>query len=267
MVAIIKERGGTIVCLINFQLGAHPNYKLIVAANRDEFYERPTAQAHFWEDEPDILAGRDLRGKGTWLGITKQGRFAALTNIRKPKEDLAGKKSRGVIIKNYLAGRMGPESFLKDLTLEKDLYAGFNLLVGTPDYLYYFNNAEGKIEKVNEGTHGLSNHFLNTPWPKVVQGKQMLKNYVNGHEAIESDVLFEILTHSDETEEGALPHTGVSIELEKKLSPLFIQTPNYGTRSSTVLLVNQKNNVIFEERTYKYGKFNGEEKFSFQIEG
>ena len=113
------------MCLINFQLGAHPNYKLIVAANRDEFYGRPTASAHFWEDEPNLLAGRDLKGMGTWLGITKEGRFAALTNIRDPEENLNEKKSRGEILRNYLAGEMTPELFLEDL---KKIQASFPLL-------------------------------------------------------------------------------------------------------------------------------------------
>src|SRR5690625_3228816 len=121
------------MCLINFQYKAHPNYKLIIAANRDEFYERPTAQAHFWKDYPQVLAGRDLHGMGTWLGITKQGRFAALTNIRDQEEDVSDKKSRGDILKNYLAGTEPAESFVENLKKEKNQYAGFNLLVGSSD--------------------------------------------------------------------------------------------------------------------------------------
>lgn len=255
------------MCLINFQYKAHPNYKLIIAANRDEFYERPTAQAHFWEDHPHILAGRDLRGMGTWLGMTKQGRFAALTNIRDPEEDISDKKSRGDILKNYLAGTETAESFVENLKKEKNQYAGFNLLVGSADQLLYFNNRQGEMEKVEADTHGLSNHFLNTPWPKVEKGKLMMESYVEGREKVDPARLFEILTVADVAADGDLPHTGVGIELEKQLSPLFIKTEKYGTRSSTVLLVDRDDNVTFVERTYQKGEYHGEVKFDFQIEG
>ncbi|HLR52433.1 MAG TPA: NRDE family protein [Candidatus Avamphibacillus sp.] len=253
------------MCLINFQVGAHPNYKLIVAANRDEFYGRPTASAHFWKDEPKLLAGRDLKGMGTWLGVTKEGRFAALTNIRDPEEDMLDKKSRGEILRNYLTGEMRPELFLEDLKKEKDQYAGFNLLVGSPEKLFYFNNRKAQTETIKEGVHGLSNHYLNTPWPKVVKGKDMLKEYTTAHEKLEPEVLFEILANSEEAPDESLPQTGVGIDFERKLSPLFIQTPDYGTRASTVLLVDIKNNVTFIERTYNQGELVGDEKFTFKI--
>lgn len=254
------------MCLINFQYERHPNYKLIIAANRDEFYERPTAQAHFWKDHPQVLAGRDLHGMGTWLGITKQGRFAALTNIRNPEEDVSDKKSRGDILKNYLAGTEPAESFVENLKKEKNQYASFNLLVGNLDQLLYFNSKQGEIEKVEAGTHGLSNHFLNTPWPKVEKGKQMMESYVAGREKVEPEQLFEILTMADIAADGDLPNTGVGVELEKQLSPLFIKMENYGTRSSTVLLVDRDDNVTFVERTYQKGEYHGEAKFTFQIE-
>src|SRR5699024_6165313 len=254
------------MCLINFQLGAHPNYKLIVAANRDEFYGRPTASAHFWEDEPNLLAGRDLKGMGTWLGITKEGRFAALTNIRDPEENLNEKKSRGEILRNYLAGEMTPELFLEDLKKEKDQYAGFNLLVGSPEQLLYFNNRKAQTETIKVGVHGLSNHYLNTPWPKVVKGKKMLGDYAAKNSEIDPEMLFEILANSEEAPDESLPQTGVRMAFERKLSPLFIQTSDYRTRASTVLLIDKENNVTFIERTYKRGKLEGDRKFTFKIE-
>lgn len=254
------------MCLVNFQLKTHHKYKLILAANRDEFYARPTAQAHFWEDKPFILAGRDLLGMGTWLGITKQGRFATLTNIRHPGEQMDGKKSRGEILANYLSSDITPEHFLEQLIDEKDSYPGFNLLLGTPDHLCYFNNQQGYIEKVNQGTHGLSNHFLDTAWPKVVKGNQMLESYVKDRDVINPDRLFDMLAHSEEAALEDLPDTGVAVELEKKLSPLFIKTPDYGTRSSTVLLVDYNDHVHFIERTYKNGRFYGEVDYAFDID-
>lgn len=263
--SIIKRKGEKYMCLINFQFKSHPQYKLIMAANRDEFFERPTEKAHFWQDEPYLLAGRDLKGMGTWLGITKQGRLAAVTNIHHPDEELAGKKSRGDLIKNYLASDVAPEDFLSQLKHEQHEYAGFNLMVGSPDRLVYFNNVEGKIENIHAGTHGLSNHFLNTPWPKVVTGKRLLQDYVQSEETVDPDRLLDILAHSEEAKEEELPRTGAHLELEKKLSPIFINTSHYGTRSSTIVLVDKNNHVTFVERTYKQGKSIGDAKFTFNI--
>lgn len=253
------------MCLINFQFHEHPKYKLIVAANRDEFYGRPTAAAHFWEDEPSILAGRDLLQMGTWLGITKQGRFAALTNFRDPAEMGAGKVSRGEIVQNYLAGNTSSEKFLETLHKEKDNYTGFNLLVGNPDELFYYSNMQGKIIEVSTGTHGLSNHLLNTPWPKVTKGKNNLQSYVSGQEKVEVDALFKLLSDEEIAEDVDLPQTGVGLELERQLSPLFIKTPDYGTRSSSVLLVDKDNHFTFAERTYEHGELTKENYFAFQV--
>lgn len=253
------------MCLITFQLHTHPTYKLIVAANRDEFYGRPTAPAQFWEDEPELLAGRDLLGMGTWLGITKDGRFAALTNYRNPSEIADGKISRGEIVRNFLSGDMHAEDYLKNLHLNKDRYDGFNLLVGTPDELYYYSNIAGQIEKVPPGTHGLSNHLLDTPWPKVVKGKTNLKAYTEHHEDPKQDALFAILANAERASDEELPETGVGIDLERSLSSMFIKIPDYGTRCSTVVLVDHDNQVHFTERTYHNGEFVEDKSYSFNI--
>src|SRR5699024_3022240 len=162
------------MCLINFHLQDHPHYKLIVAANRDEFYERPTAQAHFWQDKPYVLAGRDMVQSGTWLGVTKQGRFAALTNFRSAEQVNEDKISRGEIVNNHLEASMQPQVFGQYLLERQDQYDGFNVIVGNQEALFYYSNRHGEVTKVTEGTHGLSNHLLNTPWPKVIKGKQNL---------------------------------------------------------------------------------------------
>jgi uncharacterized protein with NRDE domain len=255
------------MCLINIQLHAHPDYPLIVAANRDEDYDRPTVSADFWVDEPGILAGRDLLQFGTWLGITKQGRFAALTNFRDPKHMKPGKVSRGSIVREYLTQDVSPEAFMHSLKKKRDNYTGFNLIAGSRDQLFHFNNVQNEITKLTPGTHGLSNDTLNTPWPKVIKGKSLLNSYVTRTDEIQAADLFEILSDTDVAKDEKLPDTGIALSLERKLSPLFIKTSQYGTRSSTVLLIDNDNHVTFVERTYDHGKFSRENKYSFQIGG
>lgn len=252
------------MCLINFQFKQHPKYKLIVAANRDEFYQRPTAAARFWDDEPTILAGRDLLQMGTWLGVTKNGRFAALTNFRDPSKPETGKISRGAIVKDFLAADMAARDFLK--SLNPDSYTGFNILLGDADHLFYYNNLENEIIEITPGTHGLSNHFLNTSWPKVEKGKRYLKEYADSHETFQLDSLFKILLDAEPALDHHLPETGIGIEFERKLSSMFIKTPDYGTRSATVLLVDYDNQVTFAERTYEKGEFKDERLFEFNID-
>lgn len=253
------------MCLINFQLNNHPYYKLIVAANRDEKYDRPTAPAGFWEDKPNILAGRDLSQSGTWLGITKEGRFAALTNFRGPAHMKSGTISRGAIVTDYLSQDSSPINFIQSLQKHKDVYTGFNLIAGTPEQLFHYNNVHNKITDIPDGTHGLSNDSLNTPWPKVIKGKSSLQSYTSRNDNIQPEELFKILSDTEEASEDSLPDTGVGLSLEHKLSPLFIKTSQYGTRSSTVLLVDKNNQVTFVERTYDKGIFLNERKFTFKI--
>ncbi|WP_434121943.1 NRDE family protein [Salinicoccus roseus] len=253
------------MCLIIFQKNSHPEYKLIVAANRDEFYERPTASAGFWQDHPEVLAGRDLSKGGTWLGLTKSGQFAAVTNIRKPGMDGVDKKSRGALVSNYLTGDMPPEQYLQSLEAEKDEYSGFNLLVGNQNDMYYLNNDGISPESVPDGTHGLSNHHLNTPWPKVVKGRSRLEEYLQNERSIDPDVIFGILADSEEAEDN-LPDTGLPESLERQLSSPFISTPEYGTRSSTVVLVDHDDNATFVERTFSKGVLTDENSYCFKIE-
>jgi uncharacterized protein with NRDE domain len=253
------------MCLINFQINDHPNYKLIIAANRDEFYERPTAPAQFWDEEPNILAGQDLLQKGTWLGISKNGRFAALTNYRDPDHMKQGALSRGEIVKNYLTAELAPEDYLQHLKEKREDYVGFNVLVGNADKLFHYNNVLNDINEIQPGTHGLSNATLNTSWPKVVKGKKELEKYSKGHEKLDPEQLFSIVADAEEADDASLPETGVGLELERKLSSLFIKMPEYGTRSSTVLLVDKANNVTFIERTFEKGVYKQEKRFDFKI--
>jgi len=253
------------MCLINFRLNDHEKYKLVLAANRDEEYHRQADPAKFWEDDGNILAGRDLRGTGTWLGITMDGRIAALTNIRNNDELLnTNLKTRGLLVSGFLQSKDSAEKYLTSLKADAGEYSGFNLIAGFPDELYYLNNYENEVQKIEDGVHGLSNHHLDTPWPKVVKGKHMLSEITSGKD-IDVEALFRLLKDSDTAPREDLPDTGLSIELETQLSPLFIDTEHYGTRCSTVLVVDKDDNVDFTERTYEHGRMTDEKRYAFTI--
>ncbi|WP_043931455.1 NRDE family protein [Bacillus sp. EB01] len=252
------------MCLILFAYKVHPRYPLIVASNRDESYERPTAAAHFWEDQPHLLAGRDLEKLGTWMGVTKLGRFAALTNFRDPKEMKAtGQLSRGELVADFLRGKASPENYLKAAAQKGSLYPGFNLLAGDQSNLYYYSNIEGVIREVPPGIHGVSNHLLNTPWPKVERGKKGLESILDKEGAALKIALFQLLKNTDPAEDADLPDTGVGLELERMLSPMFIRSKGYGTRCSTILLM-EGDRLSYTERIYD-PKGNTEKDFSINF--
>ncbi|WNS76618.1 NRDE family protein [Bacillus sp. DTU_2020_1000418_1_SI_GHA_SEK_038] len=237
------------MCLILFAYKVHPEYRLVVAANRDEFYARPTAPAHYWDDHPNILAGRDLEKMGTWMGVTTSGRFAALTNYRNPKEVTVGKRSRGELVAGFLQGKDTPFEYMKKSAANANMYPGYNLIAGDNENLFYYSNIENEIKKLPPGVYGVSNHLLNTDWPKVKRGKEGLAELIGGKNEDLSADLFKLLQHADPAPDEFLPNTGVSIELERMLSPLFIQSEGYGTRSSTVLFMNDEK-IDFNERVY-----------------
>lgn len=241
------------MCLILFAYKAHPKYKLIVAANRDEAYTRDTAPADFWKDAPELLAGRDLEKMGTWMGVTTSGKFAALTNYRDPSETTDGKRTRGELVADFLKGTGNPQSYLLGLANRRQEYPGYNLLVGNLEDLYYYSNRGGQVQKVEPGVHGVSNHLLNTDWPKVEQGKSRLATIISeGHPDL-VDRLFAHLENADPAPDHLLPSTGVSLEWERLLSPMFIKSEGYGTRSSTVILMDDKE-IYFNERVYAKGQ-------------
>jgi uncharacterized protein with NRDE domain len=242
------------MCLILFSYNNHPEYRLIVVANRDEFYSRPTAPAAYWKDDSNIVGGRDLEKMGTWMGITKKGRFAAITNYRDPSFEMKNAKSRGELVSNYLGGNDSPMEYLNKAKYESDLYNGFNLLVGDLSSLLYFSNRNNEIVEVSQGVHGLSNHILDTPWPKVKKGKNALKKNIENEKILNPNALLELLADSDQANESELPNTGVGLERERVLSPLFIKGLDYGTRSSTVLLIDHNNCVTFVERFFLKGQ-------------
>ncbi|MFP4348000.1 MAG: NRDE family protein [Thermodesulfobacteriota bacterium] len=237
------------MCLILFSYNHHPDYRLILAANRDEFYDRATAPLAFWADAPGILAGRDRKENGTWMGIDRFGRFAALTNFRDPASLRPDAPSRGALVSDFLRGPVPPRPYLEALQPMADRHNGFNLLVGDGDCLYYFSNRTGEIRKLDPGIYGLSNRFLDTPWPKVESGKQEFERMLS-QDRIETESLFRLLADRTRPPDDKLPNTGVGVELERMLSSRFITGEYYGTRSSSVLLMGRDHRVRFSERTF-----------------
>jgi uncharacterized protein with NRDE domain len=251
------------MCLILFAYHVHPVYKLIVAANRDEYYQRPTASAHYWEDYPDILAGRDLERMGTWMGVNKNGYFAALTNYRDPSESAAGKRTRGELVTKSLTRKEHIEDYLKSISNAKEMYPGYNLLIGNKDDLYYYSNIENEVKKLQQGIYGLSNSLLNSAWPKVEKGKKELSRIIYSHNDNMIEELFTLLRSEEPFPDEMLPKTGVSLEWERLLSPLFIKSRDYGTRSSTVLLMSD-HEIQYVERNYMENSFH-DQTFNFSL--
>ncbi len=247
------------MCLILFSWNHHPDFKLVLLANRDEFYNRPTMKAHFWEEDSSVFAGKDLAAGGTWMGINTRGKFAAVTNYRdfnKNKQSLQY-KSRGSLVAEYLKDDISPGEYVQRIDSEPDLYDGFNIILGDPDHLYYYSNIGKKIKKLSSGIYGLSNHLLDTPWPKVTKGKKLLEEAIKGN-FIEDEGLLNLLDNVDIPLVELLPDTGIGIDFERKLSPLFIKMSDYGTRSSTLLKISKKKDYIFREWTFEAGVFKEE---------
>ncbi len=221
------------MCLILVAWRAHPDYPLVVAANRDEFFARPAAEAGWWQDCPSVFAGRDLEAGGTWLGLDRDGRFAGLTNFRDPQRNRDGTPSRGALVADFLRGRESTAEALARLQFEGPRYNAFNLLVSDGDSLGIYESASGSARLLEPGLHALSNHLLDTPWPKVTAGKSRLARALR---ALPDDTpLCELLRDDRPAPDAELPRTGVSLAWERMLSSAFIRAPGYGTRCSTVV--------------------------------
>lgn len=228
------------MCLILFAHRCHPNFRLIVAANRDEFLDRPTAPLAFWDDSPQVLAGRDLKEGGTWLGITRTGRFAALTNYRDPARMAPNAPSRGRLVSDYLQGEEPAHAYLDRLAARAGSYNGFNLLLGDEEGLFYYTNLTGEPRALEPGLYGLSNHRLDTPWPKLKRSRLLLRQLLDRRSDPMPDELLDLLADRVPAPDVELPRTGIPLEWERWLSPIFIDAPGYGTRASTVLVVNDR---------------------------
>lgn len=254
------------MCLLLIAKDVNPNYKLIIAANRDEFYDRSTMPTHFWNDYPFILAGKDLKAGGTWLGITETGRISAITNFREGLKQKDNAPTRGLITADYLKGHANALDYLNNVKQKANDYNGFNFILGDTENLYYLSNKQSSIEKLENGFYGLSNGLLNSNWPKVLESKIKFENIIKKHD-FSVEELFNILNDRSIAEDNLLPNTGVDLKIERILSAVFIKTEKYGTRCSTVIMVDPLNKVQFIERTFnpeddKFSQF----EYNFKLE-
>ncbi len=243
------------MCLILFAWRQRDDFPLVVAANRDEFYARPTQAADFWDDHPEILGGRDLKERGTWLGVTRKGRFAALTNYRDPRSIKPDAPSRGWLVRDFLLGAESAQDYLAGLEKESARYNGFSLVLGDPEGLHYYSNRGGGPVSLPPGVYGLSNHLLDTPWPKVRRARERFRRVVTAEKSRpRTEALFAVLADRRRPGDDELPDTGIGLEWERLLAAIFIVSPIYGTRSSTVLIRDSRNRILFVERQFNNGR-------------
>jgi uncharacterized protein with NRDE domain len=257
------------MCLIAVALNVHPLFPLIVAANRDESYSRATAAAAWWADAPSVFAGRDLLARGTWLGVSRSGRLAAVTNYREPAtpgssgaaEAPASNRSRGELVGDYLAGHASLDDYAAEVEGRAERYSGFNLMLfdmfDAPRATWLGNRGAGSgtcavvRQSLHPGVYGLSNHLLDSDWPKLRNAKNAMKAALLDGGAFEVEArLFACLGSRTIAADPELPDTGIGIERERLLSPAFIETPEYGTRASTVILIDRQHTVRVTERTW-----------------
>lgn len=236
------------MCLLFLAIDAHPDYRIVAAANRDEFYARPTRRMHVWEDHDHVIAGRDLERGGTWFGVTRRGRWAAVTNYREAGQARSA-TSRGALVTNFLASGAEPEDYVSEIAADAGAYSGFNLIAGTTSRAVYFSNRDNEMRPLGAGIYGLSNHLLDTPWPKVDVGKRSLLGLTR-RKHLDRESLYDIMNNGKRAADEELPESGVGIEWERLLSSAFVSGDDYGTRSSTIFLVNRHNRLKLEERTY-----------------
>ncbi|MYN12071.1 hypothetical protein GSY71_02760 [Pusillimonas sp. TS35] len=240
------------MCIAYLALGAHARWPLFIAANRDEFHARPCSVAQPWTQRPDIIAGLDLQGGGTWLGVTHAGRYALITNYREPGHALAHAPSRGRLVSDYLEGAQSPLDYARQVHADGTAYNGFNLIVGDRQQACYLSNRAGQAAPVvlPPGRYVLSNHLLDTPWPKARRLRSALDAFaLEGLEASLAPA-FDALRDATQAEEHALPNTGLTPERERLLSSPFIVSPDYGTRCSTLIALGASGQGLLSELSY-----------------
>lgn len=239
------------MCLIVFAWDVHPKYKLILAANRDEFYDRPSSPAGFWQDHPDILGGRDLKAGGSWMTVSSKGHVAAVTNYRDISNIKPDANSRGELPTGFMLSDCSPSAYIQQLHEHSETYNGFNILAATMDQMVHYSNYERKLNIVDRGIYGLSNALLDTNWPKVERAKRKFQTLVDDHFTHEQ--LIEMMGDTKIAEEAILPETGIPKEMEKALSAMCIRTENYGTCCSTVITLDRNGEVNFTEKSFPVG--------------
>lgn len=235
------------MCLILFAYNYHPDYKLILTANRDEFYSRPTRAMQYWPEQPELLAGQDLEQGGTWLGLTRSGRFSALTNHRNGLSQPQGQSSRGNLPLQFLLSDLSSSAFIE--TSEPHRFDGFNQLIDDGQQLCYLSNRAAPLQPVPHGIHGISNAVFDTSWPKLVAAKQALKNCIDSG-TFDADALIKLMQNPATYPDELLPETGIALPLERRLSASFIRSENYGTRATTAILIKHDGVTEVVEQSY-----------------
>lgn len=240
------------MCIAYIAIHTHPDWPLFIAANRDEFHQRPSIPAAPWAEHPNVIAGIDCQAGGTWLGITRQGRFALLTNYRDPGHILANAPSRGKLTSDYLTQNQPAQRYAQNIADKATAYNGFNLIVGDLRQTYYVGNRDAGIAArlLAPGRHVLSNHLLDTPWPKAERLRQALDRFPLDQLEQSLATVFNVLKDTTQAEDHALPNTGLPQERERLLSSPFIVSPNYGTRCSTVIAVHAGGRALLSEISY-----------------
>ncbi len=248
------------MCLIVFAWKLLPDTPLIVASNRDEFYDRPAAPAIWWENAPQVFGGRDLQSGGTWMGIhtpeandPQAFKFSAITNIRAPSETRTDAPSRGNLVANFLTNRLSPQEYISSIRDEAKLYNGYNLLVGDQEELIWFSNRHDDDERngkpLSPGIYGISNAALDTPWPKVVKTKAEFASLIC--QRAPEEAYFEMLSNTTKAPDCRLPDTGISFDLERLLSSPCIESPSYGTRVSSLVKIHANQPMEFREKVLR----------------
>ena len=238
------------MCLIVLAYQAHPDFKLVLAANRDEYFDRPAVAAGYWKDSPETLAGRDLLQGGTWLGINRNLSFAAVANYRDSDSSMASPLSRGLLVKDFLTGALGALEYTNALTATSGDYAGYNFLAGDADQACFFSNRVNEVKVLTPGVYGISNGDFDAPWPKVVKAKKSLVKELNAAGHLSIAAVFSLLHDESVPAAKDLPDTGIGFERERQLAPVFVTLDEYGTRSSTIITIDKDNAVGFYERTH-----------------
>ncbi len=253
------------MCIIALSYRQHPAYPLLVAANRDEFFSRPTAPADWWPDAPDILGGRDLQAGGSWLAMSRSGRVAALTNFRDPANLKPQSPSRGELVAGFLRSGQAAPAYAASLLPRLADYNGFNLLLFDGVQLVYLSSTEQRADILPAGLYVVSNHLLDTPWPKVGKLKQGLAAHLADC-ALDEATLFALLADRDIPPDTCLPDTGIGLEWERRLASIFVSAPGYGTRASTLLRL-QRQQVEFIERSFADDGQKQQRRFNFALSG
>jgi uncharacterized protein with NRDE domain len=248
------------MCLIVLSLGQHPEYPLVLVANRDEFHARPTREAHWWPDKPDVLGGRDLQAGGTWLALHRNGRFATVTNYRDAKPPSPRFRSRGYLVTDFLESDLAPSAYIE--TIDEDAYAGFNLIVGKAGEVEYLSNREEGSRDLGSGTYGLSNALLDGPWHKVESSKKKFSALVDSGNVNETS-LMRLMNDQGKAPVSEVEKGDLNFETAHAVTAPFIVMPNYGTRCTTVALMDNDGNWRFTERRFdSAGQKTGESRFS-----